>query len=110
MALDTDQGLRNVANNQALYRKVLQRFVESHGNTVAEIEQALARGDKEEAQRAAHTVKGLAATLGTMHYAETAVAVDAALKAGADCQAQLAAMAVAEKEALEDIRNFLAQP
>ncbi len=62
--LDTRDGLARVGGNHALYVKLLRRFVEQQGPVVSQITGALAAGDVELAERLAHTVKGVAGSLG----------------------------------------------
>jgi len=63
--VDTQDGLRRVGGNQALYLKLLRKFVEQQGQAPAQISEALARNDELAAERVAHTVKGLAGSLGS---------------------------------------------
>jgi PAS domain S-box-containing protein len=62
--LDTQDGLSRVAGNRKLYLKLLRQFVEQQGPAPAQIADALARNDMPLAERLAHTVKGVAGSLG----------------------------------------------
>ena len=62
--LDTSAGLRRAGNNQALYLKLLARFAADHADSRAELCGLMENGDWETAERQAHTLKGLSATLG----------------------------------------------
>ncbi|MFP4152100.1 MAG: response regulator [Alkalispirochaeta sp.] len=62
--LEPEQGLRHAMGRPDLYRRVLKRFIYGHGDATTAIEDAIARGDRGDAQRIAHTVKGLAAQIG----------------------------------------------
>ncbi len=62
--LDAADGLARVAGNRKLYQKLLRQFAEQQTRAVAEITAALECGDAPLAERAAHTVKGVAANLG----------------------------------------------
>ncbi len=62
--LDTVAGQRYCRGNAALYRKVLQLFLDTREASADEIRRALASGDLTTASRVAHTVKSVAGTLG----------------------------------------------
>ncbi len=62
--LDTKDGLSRVAGNRKLYLKLLRQFVEQQGPVVAEITDAMAKGDTALAERLAHTLKGVAGNIG----------------------------------------------
>ena len=62
--LDTKDGLARVAGNQKLYMKLLRQFAEQQGPVVAQIADALSRGDAALAERLAHTLKGVAGNIG----------------------------------------------
>ena len=62
--LDEAAGLRSVAGNRPLWLSLLRRFAARYGRCAQDIGEALDRGDAASAERLAHTVKGLAGTLG----------------------------------------------
>ncbi len=57
-------GLAHTAGDMTLYRALLQRFLSNHTHSVQEIQNAVAQGDVATAKRLAHTLKGVAGTLG----------------------------------------------
>ncbi|CAK0757018.1 two-component system, sensor histidine kinase and response regulator [Gammaproteobacteria bacterium] len=57
-------GLSRIGGNQKLYFKLLKSFVKTHDNTEVEILAALANRDVKTLRRLAHTIKGVALTLG----------------------------------------------
>ena len=63
-ALNSKDGLARVAGNRKLYLKLLRQFIDQQGAAPAQIVDALKRNDISSAERLAHTVKGVAATLG----------------------------------------------
>ncbi len=63
-ALDTVSGLQYFGGQWPSYRRMLTRFAEMHRGDATRLETALAEGDRAAAERIAHTLKGLAATLG----------------------------------------------
>ena len=57
-------GLKRVAGNKRLYRSLLSQFAEKQVDASSQISDALKSGDRQLAERLAHTVKGVAGTLG----------------------------------------------
>jgi len=80
--IDTQQGLRHVAGNRALYRRILRKFVHSQRDAVARIRQSVAEGRREEAIRLAHTLKGVAGNIGAAGLQAQALALETMLKRG----------------------------
>ena len=64
--LDTRSGLRRAGGKAPLYRSLLARFARDFDNFQADYEQLLAAGQWDVAERQAHTLKGLAASLGAV--------------------------------------------
>ncbi|TDR72037.1 hybrid sensor histidine kinase/response regulator [Paludibacterium purpuratum] len=62
--LDHATGLKRVGGNRELYLKLLRVFCEDEADSARQVSQALATGDKDTAARIAHTVKGVAGSLG----------------------------------------------
>ena len=79
--IDTHVGLRRVMGKKPLYVSLLRRFVGSFGNNITQVRDCLARQELEAAERAAHTLKGLAANMGANELADTAGAAENALRA-----------------------------
>jgi two-component system sensor histidine kinase/response regulator len=80
--IDLVVGVQRVGGKPALLRKLLVEFLVDHGDDLAAIETALANDDALTAQRLAHTIKGVAATVGAMALERAAAALEAALKSG----------------------------
>jgi HPt (histidine-containing phosphotransfer) domain-containing protein len=57
-------GLNRVAGNRRLYRDLLGQFAAKQGDAAAQVSTALESGDRNLAERIAHTVKGVAGNLG----------------------------------------------
>ncbi len=62
--IDAQDGLAHMAGKAPLYRRQLRRFRDSQQNFVTEFREAAGRGDAETMVRLAHTLKGLAGTIG----------------------------------------------
>ncbi|HAT51348.1 MAG: response regulator [Nitrospirae bacterium] len=62
--IDIDVGLALLGNNIKLYRKLLKSFHDAHALSGLHLVAALNSGDRHQAIRLAHTLKGIAGTLG----------------------------------------------
>jgi two-component system sensor histidine kinase/response regulator len=83
--LDVKDGLGRVLGNKELYIRFLRQFVESGDvEAVGAIRFSLAQGERESAKRAAHTLKGMAGTIGASAVQETAGEVETAIRDGVD--------------------------
>ena len=78
--LDIEAGMRRAGGNAGLYRKLLARFVDDFRDTPAALQAQLAGNDHEGAERLAHTLKGLAGTLGAAELQQHAATLEAATK------------------------------
>ena len=92
--LDSVGGLRRTGNKLQLYRQVLATFANDFANCHATFTQQLANGQWEEAERLAHTLKGLAGTLGAKAVQPLATDLEAACKGhqAEEASANLAAL------------------
>ena len=80
--VDTAEGLARVGGNRTLYLKLLRQFVDDEGDAAGRLRQQLADGHRAEAERAAHTVKGVAGSLGAREVQAAAGDVERAVKHG----------------------------
>ena len=80
--VDVKDGLHRVGGNRPLYEKLLRELVRAQGPAADEVAAALAAGEKALAERLAHTVKGVAGSLGAHAMQETAAALERAVAAG----------------------------
>jgi two-component system sensor histidine kinase/response regulator len=78
--LDSADGLRRVAGNKKLYIKLLREFTSDQADAVTNIRAALAKNDTERAIRLAHTLKGVAGSLGARPVQTAAAAVEQLLR------------------------------
>ncbi|MFZ4579845.1 MAG: Hpt domain-containing protein, partial [Myxococcota bacterium] len=62
--LDTKSGLRTLGGNPTAYLRLLRQFANRHASDAAEVQRLLTLGDQTGAMRTAHSLKGVAATLG----------------------------------------------
>jgi CheY-like chemotaxis protein len=77
--LDVSGGLKIMRGNLAKYRHLLDTFVRSHRGDVAALRAQLAAGKHADAQRMAHSLKGVAAMLGAENLRQSALALEIAL-------------------------------
>jgi two-component system, sensor histidine kinase and response regulator len=96
-ALDAADGLRRVLGRREAYIGLLRRFALSQPHTFAELRAALAEGHRGDAERAAHTLKGVAGSIGARQLQREADDVDAALRRGATVMELEALLGPAER-------------
>ncbi len=82
--LDQVAGLRRVLGKPQRYIAMLRGFADTQGSVVLQIRRAIAAQDLKTAARLAHTLKGLAGNIAAADLLRDAVAVDQALRRGAD--------------------------
>jgi len=75
-------GLKNVGGNEKFYLKLLLQFLETNRGSAKEIREASANQDRSLAVRLAHTIKGIAGTLGAGGLAQAAGKLEKSLKNG----------------------------
>ncbi len=88
--LDAEATTRRLGLAPATYRAMLAKFVQAHGDVSARIADALAGGTREAAARHAHTIKGVAATLGAHTLSEVAQELEQAIEEAREDAALLA--------------------
>jgi PAS domain S-box-containing protein len=81
--LDTADGLRRVLGNREAYLGMLRTFASGQKSAPDVIRAALGEGRQVDAERAAHTLKGIAGSIGARQLQADAGAVEAALRRGA---------------------------
>ena len=106
--LDTLQGFQLL--KPARYFQYLEKFCQDHGDAIDQIQAALRAGDRTAAARQAHSLKGVAATLGIRSIASCSTALEHALRDQsatlplepliAQCAARLEQMIAALRQAL----------
>ncbi|MFC5300855.1 ATP-binding protein [Azospira restricta] len=88
--LDTAAAIRNLGGDRALYRQIVPTFLDDLAEQLAGLDAALAAGDFGGARRAAHSVKGMSASVGAERLRRDAQALENAC-AAADAAAVAAA-------------------
>jgi two-component system sensor histidine kinase/response regulator len=87
--LDLQAGLRRVMGKEARYLALLRDFSATQADAPTRIKAALAAGDSAGAERIAHTLKGLAGTIGANILQQQAHTLEEAVRSGGDAAAAL---------------------
>ena len=82
--VEVAEGVRRVGGSVATYCAILEKFLSSQAHVASDIRYALAAGERGNAQRMAHTLKGLLATLGAEALTPHARELEESLDATAD--------------------------
>ncbi|MBF0510157.1 MAG: response regulator [Deltaproteobacteria bacterium] len=82
--IDVAAGLKRVGGNKKLYRSILLKFYNEYPDSSARIKAAFDAGDRELAQRLAHTVKGVAGNIGAEVLFQAGEELEAAIRQGRD--------------------------
>lgn len=111
--LDPEQGRRSVQGDVQRYLRLLQHLYENQTATPVRLREALQSDDKVQLSRDAHTLKGLAATVGATQLLEHATVLETVLGAtegeAAEISAAVADLSDEIEQLLEIITRFLEQ-
>ena len=80
--VDIADGLHRVGGNERLYRAMLRQYAEDQADTPTALRAALAAADMKTAERLAHTLKGVSATLGIKPASGAAAVVEDRIRHG----------------------------
>jgi|GEM_PF-3566604 len=78
--IDVEAGLRTTRNNSALYRRLLLKFRDSHAGFAQDFDAARRSSDDAEAARMAHSLKGVAGSLGMADLQHSALELEQACR------------------------------
>ncbi|WAF90344.1 response regulator [Aeromonas hydrophila] len=84
IGLNAEPALQRLMHNWEWYRDLLQRFARQGSQPMETLLAALQANDREEAHRQAHTLKGIAATLGAGSLQDVSARLESALALGDD--------------------------
>ena len=90
--VDMNLGLKRIGGNRNRYEALLRKFADQQEGTAEIMQVALSRGDAATAERAAHSLKGAAGTLGAVALAEVAAGAETAVKTGHGVEDALATL------------------
>jgi two-component system sensor histidine kinase/response regulator len=82
--LDLGHGLERAGGNRELYASLLRSFREKRAGVADEIRRAIERGDRETAERLAHSMRGSAGNLSANHLHDAAVELEGVIAEGRD--------------------------
>ena len=74
--IDVELGLRRIGGNKSLYIDLLEKFRDDYQDAAERMEDLLAGGQKQEARRLAHTIKGVAGNIGAIQVQSAAAEVE----------------------------------
>ncbi|QPK64389.1 Hpt domain-containing protein [Methylomonas sp. LL1] len=74
--LDTAKALTHLSGNQELYQRMLVKFLDKHVDDASILRRLFAAGNLDEAKRLAHTLKGIAGTLGASELQKTTLMLE----------------------------------
>jgi polar amino acid transport system substrate-binding protein len=94
--MDVNRGLFSTNHKSGFYISMLRKFVISQASAIENIRHALEVNDGHRAERIAHTLKGLAGTLGATSLQVSALALEGVLRQRDAMQATLSAIAHTE--------------
>lgn len=80
---DKDSALQNLGGDEALYSELLSAGIEDLDSNLARLQQAIAQQDLDLARISAHSIKGVAASLGAMRLSDAALDTELAARAQA---------------------------
>ncbi|MEA1650914.1 Hpt domain-containing protein [Nitrospirillum sp. BR 11164] len=107
--IDAEEGLRRVRGKRALYADILRKFAANQRATPAAILDRWRGGDAATAERLAHTLKGVAGTIGAGEVQRAAAAVEAALRSGAAPERTVAVLTPLLEDVAAGIERWLAE-
>ncbi|WP_435626670.1 response regulator [Candidatus Ferrigenium straubiae] len=107
-AFDPEKAIAGMGSKD-IYLTMLGKFAPSQGQAVQSIRDALAADDRKTAERLAHTLKGVAATIGAYLLAETAGQLEKAIaeEDAGKCRQLVEAAAVRLAEAITSVETYL---
>jgi len=106
--IDVADGVKRLAGNKRLFRQLLRQFAAKHGESASEIAAALKDGEQKLAERMAHTVKGVAGTLGIKSVQAAAAGLEGAIRESASgVEVKVEELSVLLRRQTEAIRRAL---
>ncbi|WP_050464385.1 response regulator [Herbaspirillum autotrophicum] len=105
--LDYATGLKRVAGNRVLYLRLLRQFCEEEADAATRITVALDADDLVTAERVAHTLKGVAGSIGLVQLQAAAALLEKAIKESHGHQAALPAFAQELRQAVARLHQVL---
>ncbi|MDD5297736.1 MAG: PAS domain S-box protein [Rhodocyclaceae bacterium] len=108
--LDAAKGIAVFKGDATKYWRLLRIFANSHGADMKRVQECLAEGDTEAAERLAHGLKGAAATLREIRVSDLAARLDAALLEQAPQAECMELAALCDRELAQLVQAILERP
>lgn len=105
--IDSSQGLRRVLGKKQLYLNMLRKFVSNQANTVTDLQQALAGGDRVTAERLVHSTRGVAGNIGASGLQMLAERLEKLIREGSPLDQPMEEFGLALEELLVSLRDAL---
>jgi len=105
--IDVRAGLKRTGGNRKRYDALLRKFAEQQAGTVDAMRVALSIGDAATAERAAHSLKGAAGTLGAVALSEAAAIAESAIRTKDGVESALSSLARSLAPVLQAIGTAL---
>ena len=105
--IDVTTALKRTGGNRMRYETLLRRFAHQQKNAVEAIRQSLSSGDAATAERASHSLKGAAGTLGAMALSHAAAKAETAIRDGLGIDPALTALSNSLADVLNAIQDAL---
>jgi two-component system, sensor histidine kinase and response regulator len=105
--VDVRSGLTRTGGNRGRYETLLRKFAEQQEYIIDTMQNALKIGDAASAERAAHSLKGAAGTLGVAALAEAAAEAETAIRTGSNIDGAIASLEQSLDPVLAAIRTAL---
>jgi len=105
--IEVRAGLKRTGGNRQRYEALLHKFAEQQAGTVESMKAALSIGDAATAERAAHSLKGAAGTLGAASLSEAAAEAETAIKTGRGVPQAVRSLSLVLDPVLQAIRSAL---
>jgi len=107
--INMNEGLKNVGSKKGFFKKLLFDFYKDYQAVAGEITEALSNGQTGYVQRMAHTIKGVAATIGAEHLKKNASDLEEAFiyDTRGDKQTLLSELTGSIDEVIESIGTML---
>jgi polar amino acid transport system substrate-binding protein len=80
--LDRAVGLKRMGGDSGVYHQILSQFVTNQGQSVQALRNALAAGRRPEAERLAHTLKGVSGNIGATELQQAALELEQGIQEG----------------------------
>ena len=103
--IDQESALKRVGGSEALYKRLLGKFVD--GNYQAQLEDLIAAKDTAGAAAQAHTIKGVAANLSLLEINVISQKLEMALKNGEPYDSLVTELRAATEATINEINSIL---